>query len=50
MARNKYNVDETLETQFNAKHLLRSLVYIKRYKKLLIGAFIFSAISIVCGL
>ena len=50
MARNKYNVDETLETQFNATHLLRSLVYIKRYKKLLIGAFIFSAISIVCGL
>ena len=50
MARNKYNVDETLETQFNAKHLVRSLKYIKRYKKLFIGSFIFSTISIICGL
>lgn len=50
MARNKYNVDETLETQFNARHLLRSFQYIKRYKKLFLGSFIFSTISIICGL
>ena len=50
MARNKYNVDETLETEFNAKHLIRSFQYIKRYKKLFFGAFFFSTVSILCGL
>lgn len=50
MARNKYNVDETLESEFNIHHLIRSMVYIKRYKKLLIGAFCFSLISSLCGL
>ena len=50
MARNKFNVDETLETEFNAKHLVRSLHYIKKYKKLLIGAFCFSLTSSVCSL
>lgn len=50
MARNKYNVDETLETEFNFKHLLRSFQYIKRYKKLFFGAFFFSTVAILCGL
>ena len=50
MARNKYNVDETLESEFNVHHLVRSLKYIKRYKKLLIGAFFFSLTSSFCGL
>ncbi len=50
MARNKFNVDETLETEFNASHLIRSLGYIKRYKGLLIRAFCFSLISSVCSL
>lgn len=50
MARNKYNVDETLETEFNFKHLTRSFQYIKRYKKLFFGAFFFSMVSILCGL
>ena len=50
MARNKYNVDETLETEFNIQHLKRSFVYIKRYKKWFFGAFFFSMISIICGL
>ena len=35
MARNKFNVDETLESEFNFHHLIRSLHYIKKYKKLL---------------
>lgn len=50
MARNKYNVDETLEQSFNFAHLKRSFVYIRRYKKLFFGAFTFSFISIICGL
>ena len=50
MARNKYNVDENLETEFNFAHLKRSFVYIKRYKKWFFGAFFFSAVSILCGL
>ena len=29
MARNKFDVDETLETPFNIKHLLRAGVYIE---------------------
>ncbi len=33
MARNKFDVDETLETPFNIKHLLRAGVYIGRHKK-----------------
>ena len=32
MARNKYDVDEQLETPFDFTHLRRSFVYIKRYK------------------
>ena len=31
MARNRYDVDETLETPFNIHHLLRAGVYIKRH-------------------
>jgi len=50
MARNKYNVDETLETKFDISQLMRSMVYVKRYKKLFIAAFCFSMISIICGL
>jgi len=50
MARNKYNVDETLETKFDISQLLRSMVYVKRYKGLFFRAFCFSMISIVCGL
>ena len=50
MARNKYNVDESLETEFNFQHLKRSFVYIKRYKKWFFGAFFFSMVSILCGL
>lgn len=32
MARNKYDVDETLESEFKFKHLKRLLVYLKPYK------------------
>jgi len=33
MARNKYDVDETLDSEFNVKHLKRLLQYIRPYRK-----------------
>lgn len=50
MARNRYDVDETLETPFNIKHLLRAGKYIGKHKKKMILALIFSAISAAAGL
>ena len=50
MARNKYDIDETLETPFNIAHLKRALVYVKRYKWKMITAFTLSAISAVVAL
>ena len=50
MARNKYDIDETLETPFNIAHLKRALVYVKRYKWKMITAFTLSAISAVIAL
>lgn len=50
MARNRFDVDETLETPFNIKHLLRASVYVKRHSKKMILSLIYSAISAVCSL
>ena len=50
MARNRYDVDENLETPFNIKHLLRAGQYIGRHKKKMILSLIFSAISAAAGL
>ncbi|MCR5153361.1 MAG: ABC transporter ATP-binding protein/permease [Lachnospiraceae bacterium] len=50
MARNTYNVDEDLEKGFDISQFKRSFVYIRRYKKPLIIAFIVSIIAIICGL
>ena len=50
MARNRFDVDETLETPFNIKHLLRAGVYVKRHSKKMILSLIYSAISAVCSL
>lgn len=33
MARNKYDIDETLQTEFNVSHLKRLAAYIKPYRK-----------------
>ena len=44
MARNRFDVDERLETPFNIKHLLRAGVYIKRHSLKMILSLIFSAI------
>ena len=33
MARNRFDIDETLETPFSFEHLKRAGVYIKKHKK-----------------
>ena len=48
--RNKYDVDEVLESPFSLQHFRRSAKYIKRHAKELITALIFSVIAIVAGL
>ncbi|MCH5352257.1 MAG: ABC transporter ATP-binding protein [Acutalibacter sp.] len=50
MARNRFDVDENLETPFNIKHLLRAGQYIGRHKKKMILALLYSAISAAAGL
>ncbi len=48
--RNTYGVDESLETPFNIKNLLRCKPYIKHNIKTLLGALIFSILATVFGL
>jgi ATP-binding cassette subfamily B protein len=50
MARNKYDVDEQLETPFDFTHLKRSFVYIKKYRKKMIIALFISILAAVSGL
>ncbi len=50
MARNRFDVDENLETPFNIKHLLRAGSYVGRHKKKMILALVYSAISAAAGL
>lgn len=50
MARNKYDIDEVLETPFDIRHLKRSLVYVARYKKKIALSLILSAAGIIIGL
>ena len=50
MARNRFDVDENLETPFNIKHLLRAGAYIGRHKKKMILALLYSAISAAAAL
>ena len=50
MARNKYDVDETLETPFSLEHLKRSLVYVKKQKKRMLQAVFLSILASLCSL
>jgi ATP-binding cassette subfamily B multidrug efflux pump len=50
LARNKFDVDETLETSFGVKHLARSFVYIKKHAKKMIFAIVLSMIAVICSL
>lgn len=50
MARNKFDVDENLETPFDIRHLKRALVYVKKYRGKMILALSLSAASVIIGL
>ncbi len=50
MARNKYDIDEVLETPFDFTHLKRAMVYIKKYKNKMILSLVLSVICTVSGL
>ncbi len=50
MARNKYDVDEQLETPFDFSHLKRSFVYIKRYRAKMLTALVLSILAAISGL
>ena len=50
MARNKYDVDEQLETPFDFGHLKRSFVYVKRYRGKMILSLLLSILAAVLAL
>jgi ATP-binding cassette, subfamily B, multidrug efflux pump len=50
MARNKFDIDENLESPFNIKHFKRAAVYIKRQRKPMTIAFTLSALSAAIAL
>lgn len=50
MARNKFDVDETLETPFDIRHLKRALVYCKKYRWKITVSLLLSAAAAVIGL
>jgi ATP-binding cassette subfamily B multidrug efflux pump len=50
MARNKFDIDENLESPFDIRHFRRALVYIRRQKKPMFIAFVLSALSAGIGL
>lgn len=48
--RNKFDVDEELETSFDIRHLKRLLVYTAKYKRKIIASLILSVLGSVIGL
>jgi ATP-binding cassette subfamily B protein len=50
MARNKFDIDENLESPFDIRHFRRAMVYIRKQKKPMIVAFALSALSAAIGL
>lgn len=50
MARNRYDIDEELETPFDFTHLKRSYKYIKKYNKKMITALLLSVFAAISGL
>lgn len=50
MARNRYDVDEVLETPFDFGHLKRAFVYMKKHRRKMVLAFFLSVIAAVSGL
>lgn len=50
MARNKFDIDENLESPFDIRHFGRAMVYIRKQKKPMIVAFVLSALSAAIAL
>ena len=50
MARNKFDIDETLETPFDIRHLKRALIYCGRYKGKIFLSLTLSAVAAIAGL
>ena len=50
MARNKFDVDETLESPFQLKHLKRALRYISRHRVKMLTALLLSSLSSISAL
>ena len=50
MAKNKFDVDENLDHEFDAAYLKRALVYVKRHWKKMLLVLILSTVSVVCSL
>ncbi|WP_438431443.1 ABC transporter ATP-binding protein [Gorillibacterium sp. sgz500922] len=50
MARNKFDVDENLESPFDITHFKRAMVYIRKQQKPMILAFVLSALSAAIAL
>ena len=50
MARNRYDVDEVLETPFDFRHLKRSFVYMKKYRGKMLLALLLSILAALAGL
>ena len=50
MARNKFDVDETLESPFSFKHLKRAMKYVRRHSFQMLLALVLSGIASVVAL
>lgn len=50
MARNRFDVDENLESPFDIRHFRRAMVYIRKQKNPMIIAFVLSALSAAIAL
>ncbi len=50
MARNKFDIDETLETPFDIRHLKRALIYAGKYKAKITKSLLLSAVAVIIGL
>lgn len=50
MARNRFDIDENLESPFDIKHFRRAMVYIRRQQKPMLLAFLLSALSAAIAL
>ena len=50
MARNRFDIDEKLESEFSFEHLKRSMVYIRHYKRQMLTALFINILSILLSL